>query len=146
MRSAAAAAFIAVLALGACGGDDDAGRIDSGGLTSREIVERFDRAGLDAERPARLEDNELGVAPNATDDRTRFLIPSLGEDAGGRVFVFDNVDGLRRTKEAYDELGEGSGLLFSWTFANERRGVLVQINGDLPKAKAERYAAVVRGL
>jgi len=131
--------------LAGCGGDDRGG-IDPGGLTAREIVARFDRAGLEAAHPTPIEANELGVAPNATDDRTRFLIPSLGEDAGGRVFVFDDLAGLKKTKKAYDSLGKESGLLFSWTFANEQRGVLVQINGELPKVKAQRYAALVRGL
>lgn len=142
-RTLAAAATLAVLV--GCGGDDG-GEIDPGGLTSREVVARFDQAGLEAERPQPLEDSDLGVAPDVTDDRTRFLIPSLGEDAGGRVFVFEDRDDLRRTKEVYDSLGEGSGLLRSWTFANEERGVLVQINGDLPEAKAAKYGAVVRGL
>lgn len=130
-------------ALAACSGSPSD---NAAGITSEEVVAAFADAGLEAESPQRMSPNEFGVAPVVTDDATRFLIPSLGEDSGGRAFVVDNLDDLRKLKAAYDELGESSGLLFSWTFANEDRGVLVQINGELPEAEANRYAEIVDGL
>ncbi|MGH8886254.1 MAG: hypothetical protein ACRDYX_13965 [Egibacteraceae bacterium] len=81
-----------------------------------------------------------------TDDATRFLIPSLGEDAGGRAFVLQSVEDVAKMKAAYDAAGQGSGMFFSWTFANNDRRVLVQINGNLPESEAKKYAAVVAGL
>lgn len=89
---------------------------------------------------------DFGLAPKLTDDGTRFLVPSLGDGAGGRAFTFKNIDDLRKTKEYYDKLGESSAAFFSWTFANEPARVLVQINGELPEAKANAYKDVVQGL
>lgn len=138
------------LAIGGCGGSGEGAGSGVGdgrdGLTSAQVVQRFARAGLEAARPRSLAPNEFGVAPRLTDDATRFFIPSLGRDNGGRAFVFDDVDDLRETKQVYDDLGEESGLLFSWTFANEDRGVLVQINGELPERRGDRYRRVVAEL
>jgi hypothetical protein len=109
------------------------------------VVAKLQSEGLVAEKPKAMEPNDFGIAP-VSDDATHFLIPSLGSDAGGRAFVFKSTEELQKTKSSYDDLGKKSGLLFSWTFANEDKGVLIQINGDLPKAQAKRYEAVVAGL
>jgi hypothetical protein len=80
---------------------------------------------------------DLGMAPYRTDDMTRFLIPSLGAAAGGRVMVFkDNAD--RDAVAAYYRgLGRQSAAFYSHVFTADR--ALVQINGDLPDAKAARF-------
>ena len=39
--------------------------------------------------------------------------------------IFESDDDLENTKAYYDELGEGTAVFFSWTFANEDMGVLV---------------------
>jgi hypothetical protein len=93
-----------------------------------------------------MEPRDYGLAPLLARSGVRFLIPSLGADSGGRVMAFRNKDDLRSVKRYYDDLGRGSAALFSWAFANERRLILVQINGDLPRAKALRYRRVVVGL
>lgn len=133
--------LVVCLTLVACGGESI-----NDSTPAAEVVEAFEQAGLPAENAAPIPPNEFGIAPKLTDDTSRFLIPSLGEDSGGRVLSFDNVDDLRKTKAAYDEVSEGSGLLFSWTFANEEAGVLVQINGDLPEQDARKYQQVVNQL
>lgn len=115
-------------------------------LTSEDVVAAFAEAGLEAEDPTPMTPEDFGLAPMKTDDATRFLIPSLGADSGGRAFVFDDVADLRDTKAYYDELGEESAAFFSWTFANEEVGVLVQVNGELAEADAGRYEEVVAGL
>lgn len=126
-----------------------------GTLTSMEVVSALRAAGLEAEDPRPMAPNEFGVAPVLTDDATRFTIPSLtqpfgggpdGSGSGGRAFVLDSVEDLRRMKAVYDELGRNSGMLFSWTFANEEQMVLVQLNGTLPQEQAAQYGAVVASL
>ncbi len=153
---------LALVLLAACGGSGDtASKSDSEpspveqtaatspaqpNLTSKEVVAAFVQAGLEAEAPASMTVDDFGLAPKKTDDATRFLIPSLGADSGGRAFVFEDVADLRDTKAYYDEIGEESAALFSWTFANEDAGVLVQINGELAEDEARRYEEVVAGL
>lgn len=119
---------------------------ESQSVSSADVVAAFKRAGLPAENPARIPPNQFGIAPVLTSDATRFLIPSLGEDAGGRAFVLDSPEDLAKMKAAYDAVGRESGLLFSWTFVNEDRLVLVQINGDLPEVEAKKYGGVVAAL
>jgi len=137
------AVALAVVVGAGCGGDSS---VSSGGVTSKAVVQRFAAAGLEAGSPRAMTAQDFGIAPMKTDDATRFLIPSLGSDSGGRAFVFDDLGDLAETKQVYDDAGKESGLLFSWTFANEDRGVLVQINGDLPKRKANRYRDVIADL
>ena len=39
-------------------------------------------------------------------------------------------------KAYYDDLGEGSAMLFSWTAVKDN--ILIQINGDLPEEKYKK--------
>lgn len=110
------------------------------------VVEAFKAAGLEAEDAADMTIKDFGAAPKLTDDATHFLLPSLCSDCGGRAFVFSSLDDLRTTKDYYDSLGKSSAMFFSWTFANEGKLVLVQLNGELAKAKAMQYQKVVAGL
>lgn len=114
-------------------------------LTSAAVVQAFSDAGLEATSPREMTVKDFGLAPKRTDDATHFGLPSLCSDCGGRAFVFQNVDDLRATKDYYDSLGESSAMFFSWTFANEDKLVLVQLNGELSKAKAAKYGEVVAG-
>jgi len=153
--------LLAAIALAGCGGGDSTNAVaeETGSaepasktvarqrsITSEDVVAAFANAKLEAESPTRIPPNDFGIAPVVTDDATRFLIPSMGEDSGGRAFVIEETADLRKMKAAYDDLGKENGLLFSWTFANEEVGVLVQINGDLPEPKAKLYENVVAGL
>lgn len=153
--------LIAAVALVGCGGGDSANPdTEKAGatkpasktieqarsITSENVIAAFGDAQLEAESPSPIPPNDFGIAPVVTDDATRFLIPSIGEDSGGRTFVIEETADLRKVKAAYDDLGKENGLLFSWTFANEEFGVLVQINGDLPESKAKLYGKVVAGL
>ncbi|MDV3450061.1 hypothetical protein [Bacillus safensis] len=57
-------------------------------LTTANIIEAFKNAGLEAEeKPSALKQKEFG---NIREDGKRILIPSLGENAGGRIFKFGN--------------------------------------------------------
>jgi len=90
--------------------------------------------------------SDYGPAPLVAKRGVRFLIPSLGEDSGGRVFTFSNIADLRKLRRYYVALGRESAALYSYTFANHDRLVLVQINGELPDKKASRYRRVVAAL
>lgn len=149
----AAVAVLGVIVVGGLlllgGGSDKPVTADQSGqvkdMTSADVVAKLRSEGLVADNPTAMEPKDFGIAP-VSEDATRFLIPSLGADNGGRAFVFKSTDELQKTKSSYDDLGKESGLLFSWTFANGNKGVLVQINGDLPKVQAKRYEAVIAGL
>jgi hypothetical protein len=135
----------ALAAAPGCGGDSDGGS-EGGSVTSAQVVDALKRQGLEAESPTPMTPQDFGLAPLLTKDATRFLIPSLGADNGGRAMIFESDDDLEKTKAYYDELGEGTAAFFSWTFANEDKGVLVQINGELPEKKAKAYEQMIDGL
>ena len=75
---------------------------------------------------------------------TRFLVPSLGEDKGGRILVFANADDLASARDYYVKLGESSAILFSWVFVKDN--IVVQINGTLPEEQAKKYETALNGL
>lgn len=124
-----------------CGSDEADAPASS--TSSREVVGEFRKAGLEVGKATKMTREDFGLAPLKTDDATRFLIPSLGTDSGGRAFVFEDTDSLKATKAYYDKLGEGSAAFFSHTFANEDAGALVQINGELPDNRAKAYERVI---
>lgn len=112
--------------------------------SAQQAVDAFVAAGLPAESVRAMTRDDYGMAPYVGEG-LRFLIPSLGADAGGRVFTGAQSD-LVKLKDYYDNLGRESAAFFSWIFLNEPAGVLVQINGDLPGAEAAKYEDVVRAL
>lgn len=117
-------------------------------VKSKDVVRAFQSADLEAEDARRMTSEDFGCcAPRLTRDATRFFIPSLGEDNGGRAFVFQHMRDLRATRAFYDAFGDDpDDPFFSWTFVNRGRLVLVQINGELPSKAAKRYKRVVAGL
>lgn len=119
-----------VLVLSACGSS----------VTGDDVVTAFKNAGLEAEGAYAMTKDDYGFGPYVCTG-TRFLIPSIGADNGGRVFICDNTEDLELLKNYYDELGRSSALFFSWTFV--KGNVLVQINGDLPEDKARQYEAAI---
>ncbi len=121
--------------------------VGSGGIadpTPEDVIEAFREAHLPAEGPKEMTPEDYGMAPMVAEEGMRFLIPPLGEDAGGRVMSFDSQADLQKTKEFYDSLGRESAMLFSWTFQHEN--LLVQINGELPEDEARRYEAALKTL
>jgi hypothetical protein len=84
------------------------------------------------------------MAPMRAVEATRFLIPSLCQHCGGRIFSFATQGDLEITKTYYEELGKSSALFLSWLFVKDN--ILVQINGDLPKAQAREYENALSAL
>lgn len=115
-------------------------------VTSAQVVAQFQKAGLPAQDPHPMTPSDYGVSPKLTDDATRFLIPSLGPDSGGRAFVFTDNATLNRMAGYYQALAKQSAAFASWVFVNPARRVLVQIAGALPAAQAHQYQRVVNGL
>jgi uncharacterized protein len=109
---------------------------------STVVVQAFRDAGLEVGESYPVEQgpgwDELPV-PRTYEEATRFLIPSLGADAGGRVFVFGSETDLRAVRDFYE------GLASSTRPSVYDEGlVLLQLSNQLPEDEAERYSAVLR--
>ncbi len=85
---------------------------------------------------------DYGGAPTVGEG-TRFLIPSLGADKGGRIFTGPPA-ALEQLRGYYVETGRGGPAFFSHTFM--RDNVLVQIDGQLPADKAGQYDAALQAM
>jgi hypothetical protein len=124
--------------LTACGGSAPS-------RSPEDVIAKFKAAGLEAESPAKMDAHAYGAAPLVCQDGARrFLIPSLGQDKGGRLFVCGDASDATKLKTYYDELGKSSALLHSWTY--QKDAVILQLNGDVPQAMADRYGAVINAL
>lgn len=104
------------------------------------VIAAFKAAGLEAESVHPLTRDEYKLAPYVCTG-TRFLIPSLGPDTGGRIFVCPNQEDLALLFDFYTEMGRASAMLSSWLFPKGL--MLVQITGELPDAKARQYEAAI---
>jgi hypothetical protein len=113
-------------------------------LTAEQVVGQFRSHGLTIGKATTMEPGDYGAAPVVAHG-VHFFIPHLATGAGGRAFTGSSAD-LAALRHYYDSLGKASGLLFSWTFANARAGVLVQLNGQLPRRRAMQFAAIVKSL
>lgn len=109
-----------------------------------DVLTAFKDAGLEAEDTKEMTKDDYGMAPMKAVEAKRFLIPSLGEDSGGRIFSFDNEEDLEQTKAYYDDLGKETAMLFSHTASN--KNILIQINGDLEDKKFDEYKEVLNSL
>ena len=105
-----------------------------------QIIAAFKTAGLQAENPHQMSKDEYGVAPYVCYG-IRFLIPSLGPDNGGRLFVCNDIADRDLLVNYYQELGRASALFFSWVFVKDN--VIVQINGDLQETIARQYESAI---
>ncbi|MDH6597051.1 stress protein [Bacillus aerius] len=103
-------------------------------LTTANIIEAFKSAGLEAEKPSDLKQKEFG---NIREEGKRILVPSLGENAGGRIFKFGNETDLQQAKSYYDELGNAGSMFFSHTYS--KGNFLLQMKD----AEFEKYKKVM---
>lgn len=105
-------------------------------LTGNDVITAFKNAGLEAENPHQMTKDEYGLAPYVCVG-TRFLIPALGADNGGRIFICTNREDQDLLVNYYKELGRQSAAFYSWVFV--KNNIVVQINGDLPEVTARKY-------
>ncbi|HVF00826.1 MAG TPA: hypothetical protein VNA27_05730 [Rubrobacteraceae bacterium] len=107
-----------------------------------EVIQAFQNAGLEVGETYPVE-AEPGwyetLVPKRYAQAVRFRIPSLGGDAGGRVFVFDSEGDLVATRNYYESLNPP---VLPYVYVKDQ--VLLQITTDLPKAEADRYGAVLQ--
>ena len=109
--------------------------------SSAEVIQAFRDAGLEVGRSYPVEqepDWDQRPVPKTYEEATRFEIPSVGEDAGGRVFVFESEEDLVAVRDYYEGLPRP---ILPYVYAKGK--VLLQINRNLPEAEAERYNAVL---
>jgi len=109
--------------------------------STAQVIEAFKAAGLEAEDVRPMTKDDYGLAPMVAVEATRFLIPSLCEECGGRVFSFTSQADLDSMLDYYASWGEASALFYSWLFV--RDSILVQINGSLPEEAARQYGAAL---
>ena len=126
--------LLLVLTLAACGGTSSKEKEK----TTDNIIEAFKSAGLESENPSDLPQKEFG---NTREEGKRILVPTLGEDAGGRLFKFKNNGDLEDAKSYYDELSNSGPLFFSHTYA--KGNFLLQMNGEMEDAEFEKYKKVM---
>lgn len=115
--------------------------------SSEEVVVAFEDEGLEVGDFYPVEEDkdfEKSPTPNTFEEGTRFEIPSLGKDSGGRVFVFEDRENLQVLRDYYRELENmpvfGPSL---HSHLYDDGLVLLQINGELPKSEADRYGEVL---
>ena len=117
-----------VLLLSACGNGGSS-------ATTADVVQQFKDDGLEVGKTSELPNKEFG---NIREEGIRLLIPSLGDDAGGRVFLFDNEDDMATAKSYYDELGNAGAMFYSHTHTTGN--LLLQMNGDMSDEDFKKYA------
>ncbi|MFC4387760.1 stress protein [Gracilibacillus marinus] len=135
--------FIAIMTVGilsACGNNTS----ENEDITTDDVISAFKDAGLEVGETSEMTKDDFGLGPMKSEEGIRFLIPSLGENNGGRILTYKNESDLDEMKEYYDSLGEESAMFFSWTI--KHKNVLVQINGDLPEEKYEEYKKALESL
>jgi len=109
---------------------------------SAEVVQAFRDAGLEVGESYPVEQEpgwEERPVPRTYEEATRFLIPSLGADAGGRVFVFRSEADLRAVRDFYEDLSSSER-----PYVYDEGLVLVQISNQLPEGEAERYDTTLK--
>ncbi len=112
------------------------------GPSSAEVVQAFRDAGLEVGGSFPVEQDpgwSTTPVPKTYKEATRFEIPSMGEDAGGRVFVFESRADLTSVHDYYENLSEG---LRPHLYVED--GVLLQLNNQLPVSEARKYRDVLR--
>lgn len=118
-----------VLVLGACGGTTKGNK-----LTSDDVIQAFKDAGLEVGDVKDMDKKEFG---NVRKEGKRVLIPSLGDDAGGRLMSFDKEKDLEETKAYYDDLGKSGPMFYSHT--HQSGLFLFQMNGDMEDVEFAKY-------
>lgn len=104
------------------------------------IADAFRNSGVEIGEVRAMTVDDYGLAPKA-DEGLRFLIPSLGEEAGGRIMRYDDAEVADRAQAFYEELGEQTASLFSHVF--RRDNIVVQVNGTLPQEQADLLEAAL---
>lgn len=128
--------LIALVTL-ACGSPGQDQRFDA----PTDIIAALQAAGLEAEDPTPMGPDDYGLGPYVASG-VHFLVPSLCPDCGGRAFV-GSADDIEKLRVYYDTISQASAAFSSWVFVSPDGRALIQLNGDLPEARARQYQAVI---
>jgi hypothetical protein len=109
-------------------------------MNAERIISAFKKAGLEAEGVRPMNQSDYGAAPQICNG-TRFFIPSLGPNNGGRIFICDKQDERDALTNYYNGLAAQGSIYVSWVFV--KGNVIVQINGQLPNEIAKKYEAAI---
>ena len=109
-------------------------------VTGEMVIAAFTKAGLEAANVRPMTSQDYGEAPQVCSG-TRFFIPSLGPDNGGRVFICSNTRDRDALTGYYNGLAARGSIYVSWVFV--KGNVVVQINGMLPDETARKYEAAI---
>ncbi|EON70672.1 hypothetical protein [Lysinibacillus sphaericus] len=104
--------------------------------TTDDVIKHFKDDGLETGEVSDLPNDEFG---NIRKEGKRVLIPSLGDDSGGRLFLFDSEENLQKAKSYYDELGNSGPMFYSHT--HQSGLFLIQMNGDMEDNEFAKYSA-----
>lgn len=110
--------------------------------SSTEVVQAFRDAGLEIGESYPVEQEpgwDEKPVPRTYEEATRFTVPSLGADAGGRVFVFKSEGDLAAVRDYYEGLERSVR-----PYVYDEGLVLVQISNQLPEDEAEKYWTVLK--
>lgn len=109
-----------------------------------DVISKFKAAGLESENVKDLTSKDMGMGPMKYEEAKRIFVPALGEDEGGRLFVFKKESDLEELKNYYDELGKASAMFFSYTHA--KGNVLLQMTSKMEKEEFAKYQKVIDDL
>ncbi len=112
--------------------------------TTQQVVDAFLAAGLEVNNPRPMTTDDYGLVPMLAVEGTRFFIPSICTDCGGRIMSFANQEDLTIVQNYYAQLGRFGAVLFSWVYIKDN--ILVQINGELPEENARMYLVALENL
>lgn len=117
-------------------------------LTAAYVCGLFKGAGLECEDLHFEGYDQFGdYLPRRCGGLWRFLIPSLGVDRGGRLFLcYDDLSGLDAITHHYFTWCMTDTRLCSVLAFNKGRQIMFQVSSDIPDAYGDRYAAIVNGL
>jgi len=126
-------AFI-ILFLGSCSQDTSNGHITAG-----DVYISFSNNGLEAANPHVLTSEDIYLTGSSCTGAF-FYIPSLGSNDGGRILECETSSGLNGLVNNIVNIDNYQ----SWLVV--KMNILVQIDGRLPEAIANRYAAAIPGI
>lgn len=141
------AAFVLILGLVGCGDSSTNEKAKDNNSNTQEELKELAKTTDDVIKFFKDDNLELGEVSDLPNDEfgnirkegKRLLVPSLGADAGGRLFLFDNEENLKKAKSYYDELGNNGPMFYSHT--HQSGLFLIQMNGDMEDNEFAKYAA-----
>jgi len=109
-----------------------------------KVLQQFKEAGLEVEDERLLDDAEMQGMPAKYLEGKRFSLPSFGENAAGRIFLYESRADLDEIDRLFKLFGRSSGpnQRFYTAFNNDTL-VFLEIDGRITKEQFEQYKLVL---